>query len=438
MKKALVLLITVIVTISCNSKQHTNKNVITSDITNFWEAYDKITSTQDSTLQYKYLDSLYFQKGTVGLEGIRQARNYTAQDYINSINNYPKFWNSIRENTLNADKIGSELEDGIKKLKTIYPQLKPAKIYFTIGAFLTGGTTIDSLVLIGSEISMTDNTTETSEFPENLSHLKPHFATNPKNHLVFLNVHEYIHTQQNPRVFNILSLVLYEGVAEFVASKALEKKSPNPQIEFGKKNAKRIREVFENEMFYYNNLYKWLDGNAPNEFGMRDLGYYVGYQICENYYNQADNKENAIKTMIELDYTNESEVENFIKKANYFSKSLDSLYQTFESKRPTVIRIKQFENNSQNVDPKTKEITIEFSQALNGHNTGVDFGELGQDAFPKGTLNERKWSADNKSWTIPVELEPNKVYQIFISNNFRTQESIPLKSYLIEFKTANK
>ena len=191
-------------------------------------------------------------------------------------------------------------------------------------------------------------------------------------------------------------------------------------------------------MFYYNNLYKWLDGNAPNEFGMRDLGYYVGYQICENYYNQADNKENAIKTMIELDYTNESEVENFINKANYFSKSLDSLYQTFESKRPTVIRIKQFENNSQNVDPKTKEITIEFSQALNGHNTGVDFGELGQDAFPKGTLSERKWTADNKSWTIPVELEPNKVYQIFISNNFRTQESIPLKSYLIEFKTANK
>ena len=285
---------------------------------------------------------------------------------------------------------------------------------------------------------MADNTTETSEFPENLSHLKSHFATNPKNHLVFLNVHEYIHTQQNPRVFNILSLVIYEGVAEFVASKALEKKSPNPQIEFGKKNAKRIREVFENEVFYYNNLYKWLDGNAPNEFGMRDLGYYVGYQICENYYNQADNKENAIKTMIELDYTNESEVENFINKANYFSKSLDSLYQTFESKRPTVIRIKQFENNSQNVDPKTKEITIEFSQALNGHNTGVDFGELGQDAFPKGTLSERKWTADNKSWTIPVELEPNKVYQIFISNNFRTQESIPLKSYLIEFKTANK
>jgi len=437
MKNPLILLITVLTLTNCNTKQQLDQNVVTSDINNFWKAYDKITSTQDSILQYKYLDSLYLKKGTLGLQGIRQARNYTTEDYLSSINNYPKFWNSIRENTLEATEIKSELEKGIKKFKAIYPELRPAKIYFTIGAFRTGGTTIDSLVLIGSEISMADSKTETSEFPESLSHLESHFATNPNKHLVFLNVHEYVHTQQSPRVFNILSLTLYEGVAEFVASKALEKKSPNPQIEFGKKNAERIREVFETEMFYPNNLYKWLDGNAPNEFGIRDLGYYVGYQICENYYNQSTNKASAIKTMIELDYSNESNVEEFIKKSGYFSKPLDSLYQYFENKRPNVIGIKQFENSSQNVDSKTKEITIEFSQPLNGHNTGVDFGELGQDAFPKGTLTGRDWSDDNKFWTIPIELEPNKKYQLFITNNFRTENSIPLKPYLIEFKTGN-
>ncbi len=435
MKKTLILLIIVITLTNCQNRKPLAQNVVTTDITNFWIAYDKITSTRDTILQYKYLDSLYFQKGTIGLEGIRQARNYTPEDYVNSINNYPKFWSSIRENTIQAYKISPDLENGVEKLKEIYPELKPAKIYFTIGAFRTGGTTIDSLVLIGAEISMADSTTVTSEFPENLSHLKSHFATNPSRHLVFLNVHEYIHTQQNPRVFNILSLTLYEGVAEFVPSKVLGVASPNPQIEFGKGNAERIREVFETEMFYPNNLYKWLDGNAPNEFGMRDLGYYVGYQICENYYNQADNKTEAIKTMIELDYSNEVEIEAFIKKANYFSTSLNELHETFESKRPTVLKIKQFSNNSQNVSPKLKEITLEFSKPLNGHNTGVDFGELGQDAFPKGTLNGRYWAENNQSWTIPVALEPNKVYQIFISNNFRTEDDIPLKPYLIEFKT---
>jgi hypothetical protein len=139
--------------------------------------------------------------------------------------------------------------------------------------------------------------------------------------------------------------------------------------------------------------------------------------------------------MIELDYSDEVEIEDFIKKANYFSAPLEELYETFERVRPTVIKIQQFSNNSQNVSPKVKEITIEFSKALNGQNTGVDFGDLGQDAFPKGTLNGRYWAENNKSWTIPVELEPNKDYQILISNNFRTEDDIPLKPYLIEFKT---
>jgi hypothetical protein len=439
MKNTILIILFTFTLFGCDKKtDDSNKNIITSDITNFWKAYDKISSTQDSILQYKYLDSLYFKNGTVGLKGIRQARNYTPQDYITSINNYPKFWASIRENTLLAEKLGSELENGIKKLKTLYPELKPAKIYFSIGSFRTPGTTIDSLVLIGSELSMADSKTETSEFPENLSHLKSYFNTNPNKHLVFLNLHEYVHTQQNPRAFNILSLALYEGVAEFVATKALEVSSPNPQIKFGKENAQRIREVFEKEMFYPNNRYKWLDGNDPNEFGMRDLGYSVGYQICENYYNQSENKTEAIKKMIELDYTNETEIEEFVKKANYFSESLDKLYQTFENKRPIVIRIKQFENKSQNVSPKTKEITIEFSEPLNGQNTSVDFGELGKDAFPKETLNGRSWGEDNTSWTIPVELEPNKKYQILIGNNFRTERSIPLKPYLIEFTTTEK
>lgn len=424
--------------LSCKNPSKTiqqSNNVVTTDISNFWHAYDKITATQDSVLQYYYLDSLYFQKGTMGLKEIIHARNYTPEEYINAINRHPKFWNSIRDNTLEASSLSAQLQEGIEKLKSIYPALKPAKIYFSIGAFRTPGTTLDSLVLIGAELAMGSPNTDTSEFPEQLSHLKSYFNSNPKENVVFLNTHEFVHAQQNPRVFNILSLVLYEGVAEFVASKAMGVSSPNPQIAFGKQNAERIRDVFETEMFYPNNRYKWLDGSDPNEFGMRDLGYYVGYQICENYYNQAEDKNEAIKTMIELDYEDEVTVENFITKAMYFSAPLDTLYNKFESKRPIVTGIKQFENNSQNVNPTIKEITVLFSKPLNGHNTGVDFGPLGQDAFPKNDSNGRFWSKDNTSWTIPVTLEPNKTYQIVLSNNFRTIESVPLKPYLIEFKT---
>ena len=435
MQKNLILLVVFLIFSNCQNQRKTSKHIVTTDVTNFWEAYDKIVSTQDSVLQYKYLDSLFFQKGTPGLKAIREVRDYTPQDYINAINNYPEFWTSVRENTLKANKFGSELENGIEKLRNIYPDLKPAKIYFTIGALRTNGVTLDSLVLIGSELAMSDKNTISSELPEAIrKNRRIFFDSNPIDDLVLLNVHEYVHTQQKQPLNNLLSFVIREGVAEFVSVIAMGVPSSTPAVEYGKQNYK-VREKFEEEMFYMNNRNEWLWSDAPNDFGVRDLGYYIGYQMSENFYNLSENKEKAIKKLIELDFSNEAEIEEFVHSTGFLSKSLDELYQEFEKKRPTVIRINQFENNSNDVNPKIREITVEFSEPLNGYNTGVDFGELGVDAFPKNTLEGRTWAEDNKSWTIPVELEPNQHYQLLISSNFRTKDNIPLKPYLIEFKT---
>ncbi len=420
---------------ACDNKtDEANQNIITSDINNFWNAYDKIITTQDTMLQYRYLDSLYIQKGSLGLKAIMQARNYRKEDYINAINNYPKFWSSIRENTLKTDKYVDELNSGIEKIRTIYPKLKSAKMYFTIGAFRTGGTYLDSLVLIGSEIAMADKNTVTSEFPEEIrTGRRNFFDSNPINDLVLLNVHEYVHTQQNDLVHNLLSYCLHEGVAEFVSTTAMQTPSTAPAINFGKQN-KAVKKKFEEEMFYGNNVSRWLWSDSPNDFNARDLGYYIGYQICEIYYNQAKDKQAAIKQMIELDYTNEAQIEDFVNGTEFFSKSLEELYNDFDKNRPTVIKIKQLENNSDSVNPNIKELSFQFSEPLNGYNTGVDFGALGKGYFPK-TL-DRSWSSDNKSWTMKVVLEPNKQYQFLISNNFRTEKGIPLKPYIVEFKTS--
>ncbi|WP_157691852.1 hypothetical protein [Polaribacter sp. KT25b] len=46
--------------------------------------------------------------------------------------------------------------------------------------------------------------------------------------------------------------------------------------------------------------------------------------------------------MIELDYTNENQIVDFVNRTNFFSIPLDKLYQIFDSKRPIAIGIKQF------------------------------------------------------------------------------------------------
>jgi len=83
------------------------------------------------------------------------------------------------------------------------------------------------------------------------------------------------------------------------------------------------------------------------------------------------------------------------------------------------------------------QITITFSQPLNGRNSGIDFGPLGADYFPKLSPN-RVWSEDKKSITLEADLEPNKHYQFVVDMTFRNNEGIRIKPYLVEFTTKNK
>ncbi|MCH2225967.1 MAG: hypothetical protein MK066_14460 [Crocinitomicaceae bacterium] len=426
------ILLLMTIAISCQTIKRHQSNVVTQDIDNFWESYELAKKESDSLLQIQLIDSLYIQKGSIGLKKMMEVRNYTASEYVNLINNYPNFFESIRANTLKSKFLAEELNDGIEKLEVIYPDLKPAKIYFTIGCMRTNGTTRDSLVLIGSELAMAESNTDISEFEgETKEWLETFFSSNPINGLVLLNVHEYVHTQQPPIPGNLLHIVLYEGVAEFVSVVAMGVPSNAPAIEFGKNNS-AVREIFEREMFYEWTP-DWLWSNSPNEFGVRDLGYYIGYSIAERYYNKSSNKQQTIKELIELDYSDPGEIDAFIDNTGFFSKTIEELRIEDQKNRPNVVSINEIENGAQNVDPNIDEITIHFSEKLNGYNTGVNYSDLGKNTFPK--VVNREWAADSTSWKLKVDLESNKHYKFWITSNFRTENGVALLPYLIEFKT---
>lgn len=414
--------------------QVTKKNFVYSDIQNFWNAYDKIKTTKDSAQQYNYLNSLFLAKGTEGLKAIMEVRNYNAKSYIDAINNYPKFWNSVRNNTLQAKDVSKKIEKNIIKFGKLYPQTKPAKIYFTIGALRTNGTTLSDKILIGSELAFADEQTETSEFPNYFSHLPNYFKSNPIKNIVFLNVHEYIHTQQKTTIGkNLLEQCIIEGVAEFLAELSTKQNSTAPAISYGKQNNQKVREVFEKQMFNKNNGF-WLYSSAENEFQTRDLGYYIGYAICESFYKRFDNKKQAIKEMIELDYENPKSVSAFVDKSKYFSNSFDELKNNYEQSQPKVLGIKEFENGNKNVDSNLQQFTILFSQPMNKNYRSFEFGPLGE----KNVLKISKvigFSEDGKSLTLETKLEPNKVYQLLVNDGFRNLSGTSLKPYLIDIKT---
>lgn len=414
----------------CQSK----KIVITDDIQRFWNAYDIIIQERDSIKQIEHIKEMYISKGTPGLSAIMQARNYSAESYIYAIRNYPKFWNSVRNNTLSANNYAKRIEKGLKKFTKIYPEAKPAKIYFTIGALRTNGTTMQDKVLIGAEIAMTDTKTYTEEIKNDFPYLINYFNTNPINDLEFLNVHEYIHTQQKSTIGNsLLAQTMMEGVAEFLAEVTLKTKSPNPQIEFGFKNEEKIKQEYSKEMFSPN-VYNWLWNSPDNQFKMRDLGYFVGYAICKKYYEQAENKKQAIKDLIELDYNKENDLISLVDKANYFNQSVVNYKNEYENNRPYVTKIEQFENGNQNVDSSIKQLTIHFSQPMNKNFRSFELGPLGEKHLIRIT-KVIGFSEDGRSLSLEVNLELNKQLQLIIDRGFRSTTNYHLKPYLIDIKT---
>lgn len=425
-----------IILLSCNQKPQINQVIVSSDIDNFWEAYDKITSTNDSILQLKYLNELFIEKASKGQKALFENRRYKPEEYLEAITQYPKFWNSIRKNTLETKVYTDEIFEGITTFKENYPDLKLSTIYFNMGVFRTPGTGFDDLVLIGSEFALGDTNTDPSEFPKRLSHLKNYYKINPVDHLQFLTIHEYVHTQQKDIVNNTLSQVLFEGIADFVAHKMTDKKSPFKYATYGEENEAKVKQLFEDQMFNFRKHGQWLWNSNNNQFGTHDMGYFVGYKIAEASYNKAEDKKMALKNMIELDYHDEAAVEKFIDDTKYFSGTIEELYQLYESKRPVVTGIDQFKSGTQNVSPNVKEITIHFSKKMNTAMRSTGFGELGKEHFPK--VSGIIFSEDGMSVTYKVDLEPNKRYQILLENGYRSAEDHLLKSYLIDFKTAAK
>lgn len=409
--------------------------VITTDIANFWDAFDKINSTKDSAAQYNYLNNFFINKGTPGLASIMEVKRYTAKSYINAINSYPLFWRSIRANTLSANKYAKKIEMGIARLKLLYPSLKPAKIYFTVGALWTPGTTHNGDVLIGSEIAMTDKNTFTKEFPPSFSYLAPHFAGNPINEIVFLNVHEYIHTQQKTTMGNhLLAQCVLEGIAEFITVIALNRPSTAPGIAYGKVNDAAVKAAFVKEICSLN-FDNWLWNDFNNAFKMRDLGYYVGYAIAEKYYQQAKDKKLAIKNMIQLDYNDEVELDKYINASHYFNASYEDLKKQFESSRPTVINIKEFKNGDQNISAAITTVTVEFSEPMDKRFRNFQLGPLGENNLLK-IQKFIGFADDGKSISFQVAIQPNQQYQLIIGEGFRNLSGLPLQPYLIDFKTA--
>lgn len=296
-----------------------SNKIFISDIDNFWVAYDSIQKTDDYSKKLKLVNQFYIDKGTKGLKAFMNARDYNDTLYVKLIDKYPKFWNSIRSNTLTVKSKLTGLSKAVENLRNLYPEIKEAEMYFTIGALRSGGTVTDNMVLVGTEIATGNSNVDLTEFKDGW--LKNVFAKQTLDNIVYLNIHEYIHTQQNGNGNRVLNQSIKEGSCDFIAELAIKKPIQTQYLSYGRAHSRDIKESFRKEMFS-DNFSNWLyNGGSKGE--KADLGYYIGYEICKSYYDISKDKSQAIKDIIELNYDNDKAVENFLDKSKFFKSKIN-------------------------------------------------------------------------------------------------------------------
>lgn len=416
------------------SKVYSQKKnyIFTNDINHYWEAYDQIKKTDDTHKKYELINTLYIDKASDGLKVFMKKRNLNDSVFVENINKLPKYWNSVRNSTLAIKSKQKEIEKYIKKLKYIYPELKPANIYFTIGGLSSGGTADSEMVLIGSEILVGNPATDTSELTSDW--LKNTFKHRKYLDVVYLTVHEYVHTNQKDGYVNLLGHSIKEGSCDFIAELVLGKPIKTSYIEYGKSNLSQVKEDFKAEM-YSNRNDKWLYNGKKSDHP--DLGYFMGYEISKSYYQNHPDKKQAVKDIIELDFGSEKAIDEFVDKSKFFGNSVNKneIIKKYESNMPKVVKIEPFENQSKNVDTATKQIKITFSKKMN--DVSLNFSKNGKEHFPL----QKKLGFENDKTTLILEtvaLQPNTSYDFYITNRSTESEDgyqFGADEYKIEFTT---
>ena len=408
------------------------QKVFTEDIDRFWKAYDSIHMTTDSVEQVAIIQRQYITPGTPGLKAFMLARNYTAELWVKQIRAYPKFWNSIRPNTLVVKEKTAAIEASIRRLRELYPDLKEAKIYFTIGCLRSGGTTAGNMVLVGAEIATGDASTDVSEFSNNW--LAGVFKEQSPDNIIALNIHEYVHTQQRGESSTLLAAAIHEGACDFITERVLGKPMTNNYITYGLQHEAALKEQFKAEM-YTSSYSNWLY-NGSSATTVADLGYFMGYTICKSYYAHASDKQQAIKDIITLKYDDNDKVEAFLARSGYYTEPLDkaALLAAFEQQQPVVVGMEPIHDKDSLADASLTRIQISFSEPMD--TKGYSFNKLNKDMLYPITDVEG-WSDNNTTLTLNIKLEPGKAYGFIISNrSLRSAKGYPLKKdYPVWFKT---
>lgn len=268
---------------------------VTSDIDNFWHAYDLASKETDKEKRIAIYQTEYLDKGTPGLKDFVRLRINSAQALVKKIDSMPKYYASIRPSSLRVKEMESRMRKSFRNLKKIYPDAVFPDVYFTIGVANSGGTTSNAGLLIGTEMYGLTPGAPREELSDWLKSV-----ILPIDNLPYIVAHELIHYQQNLTPHNsLLAKSIQEGMCDFIAELIAGKHANQVQKAYGEAHEGEIWKDFQTEM-WKDDISRWMYNGVNAKDRPADMGYYVGYKIVQSYYNNTKDKKQAIKDILAI------------------------------------------------------------------------------------------------------------------------------------------
>jgi Predicted Zn-dependent protease (DUF2268) len=284
-------------------------SLVTSDIENFWKAYDASEpGNREAAFQKLYLDA-----GSAGLKDFVKLRIQSAKALAAAVDQrYPRFYATVRPYTLGVEKQRAAILRNLDRFRELYPQAHFPTVYFVIGRLTSGGTTSSNALLIGTEVNSLGPDVDSKE-------ITPSFrkAMGTADRLPLIVIHELTHTQVNifgkGKVPGLLGACVNEGAADFM-TELVTGASINEHVkEWAEPRREELfqrlaRDLAEKPADSSKWLYNY--GTAGDE--PADLGYWIGAEICRSYYARSADKAQAVRDVVTL-----GNIEEMVRKSQY-------------------------------------------------------------------------------------------------------------------------
>ena len=312
---ALYLLVSASAGAAQTAEPHVNRDpervqFVTSDIDNFWRAYDLANQESDRTKQIAIYQREYLDRGSTGLQDFLRMRIKSAEDLLAAIERQPKYYASIRSSTLRVREMEDEMRGSFQRFKTLYPNAVFPDVYFVVGASNTGGTASRNGLLIGTEMYGSTPETPRDELPDWMK-----AVLRPIHTLPAIVAHESCHFNQKlPEQKTLLDKAIQEGSCDFVGELiAGETINPMRQAHGDAHEAELWRE-FEAEMDS-TGVRNWMYNGPTAKDRPADLGYHMGYKITQAFYNHAEDKHRALDDILNI-----TDFRDFLQRSRYREK----------------------------------------------------------------------------------------------------------------------